>query len=300
MLSCNPNPSFTRRKPLSLHSPAQSLTHPSTHPLAQPKHPIASLKMTNPESDDELTLSSSALDALKEFYAERDAHAEKFAKLQADAEERLHGQAPLSMDLFAEDWNKSQFWYSEETANQYARQLLEGATEDMTIAILSAPSVFVALMNILKAADTNQPRPKIILLEYDTRFEVFPEYIFYDYMQPLKLPSELKGTVDRIIIDPPFLSEDCHTKAALTARWLTRPASNVPSPILIVSTGERMGTIISKLYRTYNVRNTTFEPLHARGLSNEFCCYASFEADGVWAFRDGEAPAEELQGGEQA
>lgn len=61
------------------------------------------------------TLSSSTLDALKEFYAERDAHTQKFAKLQAAAEERATSTGaeqaePLSMDLFTEDWNESQFW----------------------------------------------------------------------------------------------------------------------------------------------------------------------------------------------
>lgn len=63
-------------------------------------------------------MSSSTLDALKAFYAERDAHSEKFAKLQVEAEERLvaggvgdsANQGPLSMDLFTEDWNESQFW----------------------------------------------------------------------------------------------------------------------------------------------------------------------------------------------
>lgn len=28
----------------------------------------------------------------------------------------------------------------------------------------------------------------------------------------MKLPAELKGAFDRIICDPPFLSEDCQTK----------------------------------------------------------------------------------------
>ena len=41
------------------------------------------------------------------------------------------------------------FKYSEETANLLARELLDGATEETTIAVVSAPSVFVALKNIL-------------------------------------------------------------------------------------------------------------------------------------------------------
>ena len=60
------------------------------------------------------------MDALKEFYADRDANAQRFAELQEEAEERTKsaaaaaaagsGPAPLSMGVFPEDWNKSQFW----------------------------------------------------------------------------------------------------------------------------------------------------------------------------------------------
>lgn len=28
------------------------------------------------------------------------------------------------------------------------------------------------------------------LLEHDQRFSVFPEFVFYDFQQPLKLPGE--------------------------------------------------------------------------------------------------------------
>lgn len=55
------------------------------------------------------TLSAGALDALKEFYHERDVHVEKFEKLktQADAVEILSMR-----DMFKEDWQESQFWVS--------------------------------------------------------------------------------------------------------------------------------------------------------------------------------------------
>lgn len=77
------------------------------------------------------TLSSHALDALKEFYADRDARAKQFEQLKAEAEDKhaaAHGDGgsgaaasagssssklikyPLSMDAFTEDWNESQFW----------------------------------------------------------------------------------------------------------------------------------------------------------------------------------------------
>ena len=69
------------------------------------------------------------------------------------------------MEMFSEDWNASQFWvciqpqhihpaserrqYSDETAKLLAKQLLEGASTSTNICIVSAPSVFVQLKNLL-------------------------------------------------------------------------------------------------------------------------------------------------------
>lgn len=55
---------------------------------------------------------------------------------------------------------------------------------------------------------------KVWLLEYDPRFAVFKdEFIMYDFGKPLKLPQWMKGSFDRVLVDPPFLSEDCQTKS---------------------------------------------------------------------------------------
>lgn len=104
--------------------------------------------------------------------------------------------------------------------------------------------------------------------------------------------ADLKGSIDRFIVDPPFLSEDCQTKAALTVRWMARAAS--PDTRLILCTGERMEGLVTKLYRSFGLRTTTYEPVHARGLSNEFYCYGNFEC-GEWKFREGEGEKEEGQ-----
>lgn len=36
----------------------------------------------------------------------------------------------------------------------------------------------------------DEEKPKIYLLEFDERFAVFPEFVFYDFHNPLKLPRE--------------------------------------------------------------------------------------------------------------
>lgn len=113
----------------------------------------------------------------------------------------------------------------------------------------------------------------------------------------------MKGSIDRFIVDPPFLSEDCQTRgmssqlpwshidahflAAMTVKWLSKSLESIDSdPRLIVCTGERMESLIQRLYRTQGVLVTTFEPKHAKGLSNEFLCYSNFECE-KWKCRKG-------------
>jgi 16S rRNA G966 N2-methylase RsmD len=234
-------------------------------------------------------LSAGALDALKEFYNDRDTRRKAFEDVKAQAEDEFDASKPLSMEAFTEDWNASQFWYNDNTATKLAKQLLEGATKNSHIAVISAPSAFLQLKNLL-ASQPQESRPHLTLLEFDDRFGVFKEFVKYDFEQPIKLPTELKGKFDAIICDPPFLSEDCQTKAALTIRWLAKNWASTSNPSatggisslrLIVCTGERMESLIHKLYSKVNVRTTSFEVVHAKGLSNEFRCYANFQSE-IW------------------
>ncbi|KAK3207166.1 hypothetical protein GRF29_103g56464 [Pseudopithomyces chartarum] len=216
-------------------------------------------------------LSSSTLSALQDFYGERDARAKQFEDLKAQAEDEFEGK--LSMDAFTEDWNASQFWYSDATATTLARHLLSGATSSSRIAVVSAPSVFIQIKNLLATGEYGSP--KVTLLEYDSRFGVFKEFVPYDFEAPMKLPAELKGAFDRIICDPPFLSED----SALTVRFLAKSWTGAEALRLLVCTGERMESLITKLYSKVGTRTTSFEVEHAKGLSNEFRCYANFESE---------------------
>ncbi|QIX00772.1 hypothetical protein AMS68_006289 [Peltaster fructicola] len=235
------------------------------------------------EDDEPLQLSADTLQALAEFRQEKSALDKRFEDLKAQAETKFEDDQPLTMDLFGEDWNASQFWYTDATAELLAGQLLADATEDSAIAIVSAPSVFVALKNILRK-DKHMFKPRLLLLEVDRRFEVFgAEFQHYDYTEPLRLPASLKGAFDRLICDPPFLSEDCQTKTALTARFLSKDWSK-DGVKLISCTGERMESTIHRLYDAVGVRTTDFEPEHRKGLSNEFRCFANFQST-TWSFR---------------
>ncbi|KAF4307555.1 DNA methylase N-6 adenine-specific conserved site [Botryosphaeria dothidea] len=166
--------------------------------------------------------------------------------------------------------------------DQHAKQFeeLKAAAEDEFI--VSAPSVFIQLKNLLRTPEY-KIRPEIKLLEFDERFGVFKEWIAYDLAYPTRLHPSLKGQFDRIICDPPFLSADCQTKAAVTVRWLAK-SWDAETLRLIVCTGERMEGMIGKLYGKAGVKTTDFEIQHAKGLSNEFLCYANYES-AVWRWR---------------
>lgn len=61
------------------------------------------------------------------------------------------------------------------------------------------------------------------LFEYDDRFAVHgSDFIFYDYKSPLSIPRELASSFDLVIADPPFLSEECLTKTAVTIKFLMK------------------------------------------------------------------------------
>lgn len=222
--------------------------------------------------DDELSLSAHALAALAEFRQEEKQQAARFAKLSQAAQEEFDksGQAIL-IDDFPEDWQLSQFWYSDDTADTLARALLDGATADTVICIASAPSVFAA---VRKMASKNElPTKNIYLLEYDSRFAVMAgkdRFFVYDYKKPTELPQQLLGKCDRLLIDPPFLEEDCQTKLAIAAKQLLR---DIDDSLLVSCTGERMKEVVFENYP--GVRISTFLPEHKNGLQNEFRCYAN-------------------------
>lgn len=237
------------------------------------------------DSDEELTLSASTLAALQQFKQEETQKKEEFERLYKQLEERFQRQK-FSIDAFKEDWQLSQFWYSDSTSDVFARALLEDASEDTVIVIASAPAVYAS---ITRMPEEQVPTKHIYLLEYDTRFEVMAgkqHFFKYDYNRPDDVPQALRHKCHRILIDPPFLEEECQTKSAQAARNLlveTAESSGGEEVRIVSSTGERMKDIMAKTYP--ETRLTTFLPEHKNGLSNEFRCYASFECQ-QWKFDD--------------
>jgi len=228
-------------------------------------------------------LDPSTLAALSEFYAERDEVETQHADLRAQyGHEDYDG--PLSMDVFEENWNESQFWYNERTATTLAEQMLHGATDETRIAVISTPSTYIALRNLLQndLRYKEKIRPLISLLEYDQRFSILRnDFVPYDFNEPTKLPVSLQAKFDCIIVDPPFLSDECQSKFADTVKWLHNPEKTLR---LMICTGETMEALNHKLYSEFGLHTTTFFPEHTHDLRNEWRCYANFECE-AWKFQ---------------
>ncbi|MCJ1394970.1 hypothetical protein MMC18_007851 [Xylographa bjoerkii] len=96
---------------------------------------------------DRSELSKDTLALLQDFYNDQDTQQKRFEELKLATE--CNAQPKLSMDLFTEDWNASQFWYNDETALVLAKEILYEATTNTSIAVVSAPSAFIQIKNLL-------------------------------------------------------------------------------------------------------------------------------------------------------
>lgn len=60
------------------------------------------------------------------------------------------------------------------------------------------------------------------IFEYDRRFgQAYPDaFVFYDYNEPQKVPDELRGSVDYILMDPPYLVRWDYVRPAPLAKGI--------------------------------------------------------------------------------
>jgi len=207
------------------------------------------------DCEEPLELSAHSLAALQEFLSERQA--------QEEVEEQGEGQAAVK-----EDWQLSQFWYSASTAETLARAVVTAVGPGGRVACVSAPTLF-------KALKEKFPHAQADLFEFDKRFSFYgPEFHFYDYNSPLQLgDKELEHSFDLVFADPPFLSDECLTKTAVTCRLLAKEGAKQ-----VLCSGAVMGELADRLLQ---MKLCKFQPKHENNLANQFQCYANFDLDAL-------------------
>ncbi|KAL4002033.1 putative N6-adenine methyltransferase family protein [Acanthocheilonema viteae] len=204
---------------------------------------------SNNDNDSDIPqLSAEAMNALADFYAERNA-ADKVS--------------------IEEDWQLSQFWYSEDTALKLAEECAKSIKNCGKIACISCPTL---LEYLLKNDRIRYEHVVVTLFEYDQRFKnkFSKEFVPYDYRKPLAIPELYHNAFDLIVIDPPFLSDECFINVAQTVRLLSRDSATK----LLICTGLIMAELIERLFHAHKCK---FQPSHKHNLANEFACYANYE-----------------------
>ncbi|XP_069747461.1 EEF1A lysine methyltransferase 1 [Narcine bancroftii] len=199
--------------------------------------------------DDDTQLSAHTLAALQEFYV--DQQKKQFVECNN-----------YFVGSIEENWQLSQFWYSDETAHRLAQEAIEAAGRGGRIACISVPSVYQKLKQLWNEEFS------AVLLEYDRRFSVYgKDFNFYDYNNPLNLHEDLHPqSCELVIADPPYLSEVCLSKIALTIKYLTKGK-------ILLCTGAVMEDLAANLL---SVKMCRFHPEHHNKLANAFCCYTNY------------------------
>lgn len=215
------------------------------------------------DDDDMPALSAHALLALNEF-------------LSAQTQQ---AKAPAEVAVVEEDWQLSQFWYTEETARTIAEEVREQAGAGGRVAFLSTPTAFIALKKLLNEKGARE-EVELVLFEYDRRFErAYPdEFVFYDYKHPTAFgdesnnSSQFKAGFDMVLIDPPFLNEECMSQYMETVRLLAKPSAR-----FLAATGRVMTDYLMAQENVGcgAIRECQWRPRHNK-LSNEFKCYTNY------------------------
>ncbi|GJQ68789.1 hypothetical protein Trydic_g14727 [Trypoxylus dichotomus] len=212
-------------------------------------------KDINGANEDVPQLSTETFAALQEFYREQEQRESECKRLRNN----------LNND-FEENWQLSQFWYSDSTVNDLVVIAKKSLLPGNKIALISCPTLYKSMKNKLSASC------EVHLYEYDTRFSVYGvDFVKYDYRYPLNIPQSYRSYYDLVIADPPFLSEECLTKTAETIKYISRDK-------IILCTGAVMFPLAKQLL---SLNKAKFKPSHKNNLANEFYCYSNYNIDSL-------------------
>ncbi|XP_019875231.1 EEF1A lysine methyltransferase 1 isoform X2 [Aethina tumida] len=205
-------------------------------------------------SDDDIpALSAETFMALQEFYKEQEIKESKLKLAVASNDiKEIH---------IEEDWQLSQFWYDQETVDFLANLAVKSVGPTGKIALVSCPSLYK------KTKELSGPEQEVILFEYDKRFAVYgSDFHYFDYNYPLEVGENMGKHFDLVVVDPPFLAEECLNKNYVAMKYLSKDK-------IILCTGAKM----SKLAESMGLVKTEFVPKHKNNLGNEFCCYSNYD-----------------------
>ncbi|KAH3762337.1 protein-lysine N-methyltransferase N6AMT2 [Pelomyxa schiedti] len=214
--------------------------------------------------------SASASDDLPELSPETAAVLQEFLNMRAQRAIDINSGGVDSVDSaiesVEEDWELSQFWYEEDTA-QFLAQTAIKCSHGGRIACVSTPTLFRTLHKM------NHPQHLNTLFEYDRRFSSYRnQFVFFDVNKPKAIPKNLHHKFSFVCADPPFLNP---TIVANTIQTMALLAKSSSTPVLLL-TGAVLEESITQITNG-SLKRQPFTPRHSSGrLQNEFGSFANF------------------------
>ncbi|KAL5282356.1 N6AMT2 family protein [Megaselia abdita] len=166
---------------------------------------------------------------------------------------------------FAENWQLSQFWYSDETIKHISALIGKAARKKDNVALLSCPSLYISC----KAVHHNT-----IIFEFDDRFKIWEkDFVKYDFNNAYdeNYLDEFRHNFDIVIADPPFLSKECFEKFAFITKKIVKPNGKI-----LFCSGEVVEEYVAKFL---DLKKCSYKPKHTRNLGNDFTTYSNFNSD---------------------
>ncbi|KAF5328489.1 hypothetical protein D9611_014542 [Ephemerocybe angulata] len=233
-----------------------------------------------------LALDPSVLELLNSHLTEKAEEEARFKALEAEhVAARLAGldvedddagredKPMISLDdykkTFGEDWQLSQFWYSNEFADHLSTKLHGMCTRETKIAFMCSPTAFVSFQHMKQL-------PGAHVFEVDSRFAALSprQFVPYDLDSPDDFPKKFQGFFDIVVVDPPFLNEVTNVKVSSTIRQIIKPKGKL---LLITSTS--IEDIFKKVYSEPPLgplRKTALDVQHGQ-LANDFASWGNWD-----------------------
>lgn len=144
----------------------------------------------------------------------------------------------------------------------------QAPAEDVRVALVSCPSLYKSIKAI-------HPNGIVRVLEFDERFAAFgDDFVRFDYKNVYKSSNymdEYREYFDIIIVDPPFLSEECIQSIAQLVNKIRRENTRI-----VLCSGQVVADWAKEFMQ---LDQCDFRPQHERNLANEFRSYANFKLD---------------------
>lgn len=200
--------------------------------------------------------------------------------------EAEHGEDERSLDVdtfrktFGESWQLSQFWYSSKFVHELSqlifrqvscsltatiptddRDAVKAAFGDARVGFLCCPTAWVGFVHEFPSL-----KSQAFVFEVDKRFQALSRssFVYYNLHEPEAIPSQLLGSFDVLVADPPFLNVDTQAKVACTAKLLAKQGAKI-----LLCTGESIADQATKMYGEPYLEKLDLVVEH-HGLANAF------------------------------